>query len=150
MFAEIIAKQLAPEIEKMINQSHVIKEEDRERAIDALCSLEIPRDNGGNVGVSCGAYSRLPRDRAQGIVEAISAGLIPSLGVLPRWIPVGERLPEDGQLVDVWYLSSRYADMVFRVNDGRDYFVSIDCTTTCWLDDKKTFVWMPIMKGPMV
>ena len=122
----------------------------KQSAIDALCSLEISRDNGGNVGVSCGAYPRLPRDRAQGIVQAISAGLIPSLGVLPRWIPVAEGLPDVWQKVDLLRNGARFIDMHFYEGCG-GYFTSIDGSTSFWLQDKENgnMCWIPIMKGPM-
>lgn len=69
--------------------------------------------------------------------------------MLPRWIPVSERLPDEGRLVDLWYDAIRYENMFFHVNEGAGYFLSVDTCTICFVSDKKTTHWTPIMKGPM-
>ena len=66
--------------------------------------------------------------------------------MMPRWIPVSERLPEDGQRVDVQTKDGRRFTDVF-VNkttykgwrwDNHDYSVQFD----------SVIYWMPIPKGP--
>ena len=66
--------------------------------------------------------------------------------MMPRWIPVSERLPEDGQRVDVQTKDDRRFTDVF-INkttykgwrwDNHDYSVQFD----------SVIYWMPIPKGP--
>jgi hypothetical protein len=64
--------------------------------------------------------------------------------LLPRWIPVSERLPKIGRVVDVWVPGEGRLAAVEKKIDaiGKGYFSNHDYVT--W----NATHWMPIPKGP--
>lgn len=82
--------------------------------------------------------------------EVIAQQLAPEIEkLIPQWIPVGERLPDEGQLVDIWHLSQRYENMGLIHGRSGNYFTNIDGNVTIWVENKSDIHWTPIMKGPM-
>ena len=82
------------------------------------------------------------------VAEIIAKQLAPEIDkMMPRWIPVSEGLPDEGQAVDVWTKRGiRFTDVVINKTtykdwrwDNHDYSVQFD----------SVIYWMPIMKGPM-
>jgi len=66
--------------------------------------------------------------------------------MMPRWIPVSERLPDEGQRVDVWNGESRWPDMGFvTTRSGKWVLVGHGGV----IEEGEQVYWMPIMKGPM-
>lgn len=67
--------------------------------------------------------------------------------MMPRWIPVSERLPDEGQMVDITTIHGvRMTGMETIVrSDGAMQFGDDECTYyACQVTH-----WMPIMKGPI-
>ena len=82
--------------------------------------------------------------------EDIAKQLAPEIEkLMPRWIPVSEGLPDDGQKVDVFRHGERRINMHFYKSDP-GYFTSIDGVLVFWLKDKVNgdMYWTPIMKWP--
>ena len=66
--------------------------------------------------------------------------------LMPRWIPVSEGLPDEGQRVDVWNGESRWPDMGFiTTRSGKWVLVGHGGV----IEEGEQVYWMPIMKGPM-
>jgi len=80
--------------------------------------------------------------------EDIAKQLAPEIEkLMPRWIPVSERLPDEGQMVDITTIHGvRRTGMETIVrSDGAMQFGDDECTYyACQVTH-----WMPIMKGPM-
>jgi len=69
--------------------------------------------------------------------------------MMPRWIPVSERLPDEIDMVDLWANGTRYENMFFTKGDTGNYFISPDVETMiCLYGNNDDIYWMPIMKGP--
>ena len=83
------------------------------------------------------------------LAEMLALQLAPEIEkLMPRWIPVSERLPDDLQCVDIINKGNRWADMIFiKRNFGGDIFTCVDRSVE--LASGMATHWMPIMKGPM-
>jgi hypothetical protein len=86
---------------------------------------------------------------SQELAEMLAEALAPEIEkMMPRWIPVSERLPDEGQGVDVWgneqsirsaeFKNGKFFQWVGYHDDGYDLEIAFTVTH-----------WMPIMKGPM-
>jgi len=83
------------------------------------------------------------------LASRLAQQLAPEIeNMMPRWIPVGEGLPDKGQMVDIWHLSQRYENMGLIHGRYSNYFTNIDGNVTIWVENKSDIHWMPIMKGP--
>ena len=63
----------------------------------------------------------------------------------PQWIPVSERLPEDGKIVLVWHYSEVKTAWLNHFTNGVAYFVQKDTGYTC-----EPTHWMPLPEPPEV
>lgn len=63
----------------------------------------------------------------------------------PKWISVGERLPEVGEIVLVWHYSEVKAAWLNYVANGVAYFVQKDTGYRC-----EPTHWMPLPEPPEV
>ena len=71
------------------------------------------------------------------IIAANEVADIPAAKVVeqPRWIPVTERLPEDGEWVLVWGRGQQIPTMMFRESGAwiDDQFLEFHTTVTHWM-----------------
>lgn len=107
------------------------------------------------MGCNCGDVNNRPGFVAndecytlrQSLCERIAQQLAPEIEkMMPRWIPVGERLPDEGQVVDVITGGNvRICDLVTIIRpDGGMQFEGDGFACYAKVD-----YWMPIPKGPM-
>ena len=68
--------------------------------------------------------------------------------MMPRWIPVSERLPDEGQEVDLWVLDCRYENMTFKSEDNNRFFIEAGGLNMICLYGDDNIYWTPIPKGP--
>lgn len=62
------------------------------------------------------------------------------------WISVEDRLPKNGQMVDVWHLAGRHCDVEYIDGDFHLYYEEMGETVDC--DVINPTHWMPIPGGP--
>lgn len=71
------------------------------------------------------------------------------LGQQMQWVSVADRLPDEGQSVDIWVAKGyghpgRSADVIYREDDGERWFEIGDMT----FDLEEVSHWMPLPPSP--